>query len=56
VPGHGRPGRPRRRQQWEGPGYNTILYAVDNEPHHRAQGHVYLRALGVEPPPFFDRS
>ncbi len=41
--------------QWEGSGADTILYAVDNEIHHRAQGYVYLRALGVEPPPFFAR-
>ena len=42
--------------QWEGPGHWQILYAVDNETHHRAQGYVYLRALGVEPPMFPDRS
>ncbi|MCE6990110.1 DinB family protein [Dyadobacter sp. CY323] len=35
--------------------YNTILYMIDNEIHHRAQGYVYLRALGVEPPAFWDR-
>lgn len=33
-----------------------LLYVVDNEIHHRAQGYVYLRALGVEPPAFWDRS
>jgi hypothetical protein len=32
-----------------------LLYVIDNEVHHRAQGFVYLRALGVEPPPFYDR-
>lgn len=42
--------------RWEGPGHWIILYAIDNEVHHRAQGYVYLRALGVEPPPFYDRS
>ncbi len=31
------------------------FYFVDNEIHHRAQGYVYLRALGIEPPPFWDR-
>ena len=36
--------------------YNTILYLIDNEVHHRAQGYVYLRALGVEPPFFWDRA
>ncbi|MBL8217205.1 MAG: hypothetical protein JNK87_41170 [Bryobacterales bacterium] len=41
--------------QWEGSGINTILYAIDNEIHHRGQGYVYLRALGVEPPPFWER-
>ena len=41
--------------QWEGPGINTILYGIDNEIHHRGQGYVYLRALGIEPPPFWER-
>jgi uncharacterized damage-inducible protein DinB len=31
------------------------FYFVDNEIHHRGQGYVYLRALGIEPPPFWDR-
>ena len=34
---------------------NTILYLIDNEIHHRGQGYVYLRALGIEPPAFWDR-
>ncbi|WP_102126176.1 DinB family protein [Deinococcus planocerae] len=34
---------------------DTALYAVDNEIHHRGQGYVYLRALGIEPPPFYER-
>jgi uncharacterized damage-inducible protein DinB len=34
---------------------NLLLYVVDNEIHHRAQGYVYLRALGIEPPPFYVR-
>ncbi|MCU1335401.1 MAG: DinB family protein [Bryobacterales bacterium] len=42
--------------QWENSGINTILYAIDNETHHRGQGYVYLRALGIEPPAFYDRS
>ena len=37
------------------PGYEQILYAIDNEVHHRGQGYVYLRALGIEPPPFWER-
>ena len=53
---------PERMQQvdkafgmYEGPVYSTLLYFIDNEIHHRGQGYVYLRALGVEPPPFWDR-
>lgn len=41
--------------QWEAPGIATIQYAVDNEIHHRGQGYVYLRALGIEPPHFWER-
>jgi uncharacterized damage-inducible protein DinB len=41
--------------QWEGPVYWSILYSIDNEIHHRAQGYVYLRALGIEPPKFWER-
>jgi uncharacterized damage-inducible protein DinB len=41
--------------QWPGVVHDLILYAVDNEIHHRGQGYVYLRALGIEPPPFFER-
>ncbi len=41
--------------QWEGPIYWTLLYFIDNEIHHRAQGYVYLRSLGIEPPPFWER-
>jgi uncharacterized damage-inducible protein DinB len=36
--------------------HDLILYVIDNEIHHRGQGYVYLRALGIEPPLFFDRS
>ena len=36
--------------------HNLFLYVVDNEVHHRGQGYVYLRALNIEPPAFFDRS
>jgi len=42
--------------QWEGPGIGTIQYAIDNEIHHRGQGYVYLRALGIEPPHFWERN
>ncbi len=41
--------------QWKGPGYELLWYALDNEIHHRGQGYVYLRALGIEPPPFYAR-
>lgn len=40
---------------WEGQGIDTILYCIDNEIHHRGQGFVYLRSLGIEPPPFYER-
>ena len=42
--------------QYEGTVLSTIHYFIDNEIHHRAQGYVYLRALGIEPPAFYDRS
>ncbi len=41
--------------QWENAGINTILYGIDNEIHHRGQGYVYLRALGIDPPAFWER-
>jgi uncharacterized damage-inducible protein DinB len=41
--------------QYEGEAYGIIQYFVDNEIHHRAQGTVYLRSLGIEPPAFWDR-
>lgn len=41
--------------QWENSGVATIQYAIDNEIHHRGQGYVYLRGLGIEPPPFWER-
>lgn len=42
--------------QFDGTTCSLVFYAIDNEIHHRAQGYVYLRALGVEPPAFYDRS
>jgi uncharacterized damage-inducible protein DinB len=42
--------------QYTGATYSLILYVVENEIHHRGQGYVYMRALGVEPPPFWDRT
>lgn len=41
--------------QYEFPVYQNILYFVDNEIHHRGQGFVYLRTLGIEPPFFWER-
>jgi len=41
--------------QYEFPIYQNILYFIDNEVHHRGQGFVYLRALGIEPPFFWER-
>lgn len=41
--------------QWEMSGIATIQYAIDNEIHHRGQGYVFLRALGIEPPHFWER-
>ena len=41
--------------QWKMPMYDLLLYIVDNEIHHRGQGYVYLRELGIEPPPFWER-
>jgi uncharacterized damage-inducible protein DinB len=40
---------------YEGKVIDLLLYFIDNEIHHRAQSYVYLRALGVEPPAFWDR-
>jgi uncharacterized damage-inducible protein DinB len=42
--------------QWEASGLATIQYAIDNEIHHRGQGYVYLRELGIDPPPFWERT
>ena len=36
-------------------GWDMLLYAIDNEIHHRGEGYVYLRALGIEPPAFYER-
>jgi uncharacterized damage-inducible protein DinB len=42
--------------QWEMPGLTMVEYAIETEIHPRGQGYVYLRALGIEPPMFYDRS
>lgn len=41
--------------QYEGTVWFTIFYFIDNEIHHRGQGYVYLRSLGIEPPFFYER-
>ncbi len=41
--------------QYEGPIHWTLFYFIDNEIHHRGQGYVYLRSLGIEPPAYWDR-
>jgi len=40
---------------YEGQIWSHLFYFIDNEIHHRGQGYVYLRALGVEPPYFWLR-
>ncbi|MGN7722536.1 DinB family protein [Chitinophaga sp. 22620] len=42
-------------ESWAGPAYSIIQYFVDNEIHHRGQGYVYLRSLGITPPGFWER-
>lgn len=34
---------------------DRVLYAIENEIHHRGQGYIYLRMLGISPPPFYER-
>ena len=41
--------------QWKMAIYDLLLYIRDNEIHHRGQGYVYLRSLGIDPPPFYER-
>ena len=41
--------------QYTMPVHGIIFYTIDNEIHHRGQGYAYLRALGIEPPPFYVR-
>lgn len=35
--------------------FERLVYALENEIHHRGQGYVYLRELGIEPPLFYER-
>ena len=41
--------------QWTGTGIWLLMYIIDNEIHHRGQGYVYLRSLGIEPAGFYER-
>ena len=41
--------------RWKMAIYDLLLYVRDNEIHHRGQGYVYLRSLGIEPPHFWER-
>ncbi len=41
--------------EYKFPVIDNIFYFIDNEIHHRGQGYVYLRALGIEPPFFWER-
>ena len=41
--------------QYPGTIRSHLNYFLDNEVHHRGQGYVYLRALGIEPPFFWER-
>jgi uncharacterized damage-inducible protein DinB len=41
--------------QYEGTVWSSIFYFIDNEIHHRAQGYVFLRSLGIKPAPFWER-
>lgn len=41
--------------QYHGTGIGHVLYFIDNEIHHRGQGYVYLRALDITPPFFWER-
>ncbi len=40
---------------YEGTVWASLFYFIDNEIHHRGQGYVYLRSLGIEPPAFYER-
>lgn len=35
--------------------FDRLFYALENEIHHRGQGYIYLRLLGITPPAFYER-
>lgn len=41
--------------QYKGTVCSSIFYFIDNEIHHRGEGFVYLRSLGIQPPFFWER-
>ena len=41
--------------QFTGVASGLLLYVIDNEIHHRGQGYVYLRHLGIDTPRFYVR-
>jgi uncharacterized damage-inducible protein DinB len=41
--------------QYQFPIIENVLYFIDNEVHHRGQMYVYLRALDITPPLFWER-
>ena len=41
--------------QYDGKVADLLMYVIDNEIHHRGQAYVYLRTLGIDPPPFYER-
>jgi uncharacterized damage-inducible protein DinB len=41
--------------QYKGTIISFLFYFIDNEIHHRGQGYVYLRSLGIAPPFFWER-
>ncbi|MEM8509962.1 MAG: DinB family protein [Bacteroidota bacterium] len=41
--------------QFPGTVQSSLFYFIENEIHHRGQGYVYLRSLGIVPPLFYER-
>ncbi len=41
--------------RYKGTVCSSLFYFIDNEIHHRGEGFVYLRSLGVTPPFFWER-
>ena len=41
--------------RYKGTVWSSIFYFIDNEIHHRGEGYVYLRSLGIQPPFFYER-